>query len=173
MIHAVLCHELPRSIVEIGTYRGASTSAIVEAMEAHQSIERATLVDYAFQMPAWVTQSVARKISMYAGDSRGIRGIAADCWIIDGGHGAEAWDDLESAKKGQARIVFVHDTRTNQMGVAGHNGASEIADNLRNSHFCLEDDAKRDCELTHRGLLAAFINCKPRDETIAAWKSLQ
>ncbi len=46
MIHAVLCAEKPSSVIEIGTHRGASTTAIIEAMEAHAEIRQALLVDY-------------------------------------------------------------------------------------------------------------------------------
>lgn len=173
MIHAVLCNELPASVVEIGTYRGASTAAIVEAMETYPQIEHATLVDYAFQMPAWVTQSVARNVSMYAGDSSGIRGLKADCWIIDGDHGEGAHRDLATALMGDARIIFVHDTHTKNMGVTGHDGAAAIAADLKRDHATLEDNAFRVCELTHRGLLVAFIGCQPKPETVAAWRALQ
>lgn len=175
MIHAVLCHELPASVVEIGTYRGASTSAIVEAMEAYPEIAHATLVDYAPQIAEWVTATVKDRVEIFVGDSALMHGQYAGCWIIDGGHELEpAKQDLHTALKGvNGRIIIVHDTRTAAMGVGGHDGAAFIAQYLSAAHQCFSDDKMRDGELTHRGLLIAFVGMNPKSETLAALAALQ
>lgn len=175
MIHAVLCHELPASVVEIGTYRGASTSAIMEAMEAHPQINRAMLVDYAFQIPEWVTATVKNRVEMFAGDFALMHGHRADCWIIDGNHEMQpACQDLRSALHGGAKIIIVHDTHTAAaIGVGGHDGAAFIAAQLKSKYPCFADALKRDGELTHRGLLIAFVGMNPKPETLAALAALQ
>lgn len=160
MIHAVLCAEKPAHVVEIGTYRGASTTAIIEAMEAIAEIRQALLVDYNHRIISETYASVKDRIWEFYGDSSQLYdNHKAEFWLIDGDHRrGGAWQDLQTALRNGAQIIAVHDTNTAALGVPGHEGAAEIADYLRrNAERIWEDCEVRPNELTHRGLLVAWL----------------
>lgn len=175
MIHALLVHERPRSVVEIGTYRGGSAAAIIEAMEADPEIDTATLVDEVANFD--VTHAGAlypHRLHYLVTRSEQIKGLRGEAWILDGDHEHHALGDLHRALDGDARFIVVHDTSIHLLGVPGHQGSLEVWNTLRKraGGFCWSDNLRRPGERTERGLGIAFLQGWPKPETLEALGAL-
>ena len=166
MIHAVLMGERPPSVVEIGCYRGFSTAAIIEAIEAG-AVGGAHLVDKELSRELLdAIKPVIERISLHECKSADFAGNG-DCWIIDGDHGDPAHGDYAMARKGGARAIIIHDSISPEYR-EGHHGAIAISNKLRTEAVTyFEDTKKRPGERTDRGLLIGFFY-QPKAETLAA-----
>lgn len=159
MINAALAAILPARVVEIGTYQGASTSAIIEAMEQHPEIEHASLIDY---QPIFDLKLAGdlypERLSMINSNSADVRDLTAEFWILDGDHDEHAFGDLVRALQGGARTIVVHDINTHTLGVPGHKGSWAVWNHLlaKSDWVCFWDKEGRADERTSRGIGFAF-----------------
>jgi len=170
MIHAVLMHELPLSVVEIGCYNGFSTSALIEALEQTDKIESADLVEVNVRpLLRALVASADKRVTLHEKASADYEGTP-EMWMIDGDHEEGAIIDYGKARK-CARIIVIHDSNS-EFCIGQHSGATSIANLLRaECPWTWEDKAKREGELTERGLIFGFFT-GPKPETIAALNQL-
>lgn len=177
MIHSVLVSERPESIVEIGTFWGFSSTAIVEAVEQCPEIKRATFVDMNYTpqfkdciLPA-LNQQEGLQFSCYTGLSSEFSG-SGDCWIIDGDHHQYAVMDYGLARRNGAKIIIAHDTNPN-LHQENNWGSIQIGKIMLQDAVCVFNDCKYrgDDEHTDRGLSIAFYQ-PPKPETYEALKKL-
>lgn len=114
----------PRSVLEIGTFRGGSALIIVHAMDAN-GFGELICVDPQPRIPPSVWSAIAHRATLFEGSSPGILGQAAqrvpggfDLALIDGDHSYDgALDDAEAVLPRMApggRIAF-HDAHFDQV----------------------------------------------------------
>ena len=164
MVNAVLECERPKSVVEIGCFKGFSTSAIIEAHE-NEPFERVDLID--IDLRPELMAITPKEFNLIDQPSDRYTG-KPECWIIDGDHQDAAHRDYAAAKEANAKIIVIHDTALpdqNQGAVAiGHKCRAEAV-------YWFEDRKERKDEETNRGLMVGFFY-NPKLETIAALEAL-
>jgi predicted O-methyltransferase YrrM len=158
MLHA-LAMDVPAGgvCVEIGSHRGASTAAFIEALNAGK--------DFTLHIvEPWPTDDLRRVLSMCGKPDRIIPHYLAsqtfvvkpvDLWFIDGDHRVPALIDLYNALACEARVIAMHDTKAH-VATSDTNdcmGAWLAALALSNhpDRVWFEDCEKRPGEWTHRG----------------------
>jgi hypothetical protein len=170
--HVEMLHELAMQVpaggvcVEIGSHRGASTSAFVEALNAGK--------DFTLHIvEIWPTDSLRRVMAMCSKPDRIIPHYLSsqtfvvkpvDLWFIDGDHRAPAMVDLYNALACEAGVIAMHDTRAH-VAVRGLNGCmgtwlAALALSNHPGRVWHEDCERRPGEWTHRGF---GWSCVPND----------
>lgn len=142
-----------RSVIEVGSYSGASTSAFVEAMNAgivtQLQCHEIHPTDSLRNVLARVTRGRAELVvtSFYHHPQ------PADLILIDGDHGWPALADLAAALAMDIPHIILHDT----VGLFDCHGSKLAADLLRKAarYYCHEDNRHRVGMFTGRGLMHA------------------
>ena len=165
MVNAMLEVCRPRSVVEIGCWRGFSTAAIIEAHEK-APFERVDLVDL------YIREDLKRNAGSI--DGFHLTQISSDdfagkpeCWLIDGNHEMQAFADYSAALAARAKIIILHDTMGGKHPLLPYNrGSGIIAEFMRrNAVGWFEDAKERKGERTHRGLMFGFFY-RPDEATV-------
>lgn len=171
MVNAVLESERPKTVVEIGCFKGFSTAAIIEAHEKH-TFEQVDLVDIN-PTPSLREMAQLPGFRLIADSSANYKGTP-ECWIIDGDHYDGALVDYRNAHAAKARIIMIHDSNAMRHPKLQMNGGAAMIGVLcqRDSKVVFEDNLDRDGELTHRGLLIGFTYT-PQPGTLDWLKKLQ
>ena len=147
-----------RSATEIGCYRGASTSALIEAVNQGH-LDRLHLVEVkpdpslgrviaACKFPDKVTLHTSPYWEGETGPT--------DLVVIDGDHRWGAFPDVLRALSWLAKVVVMHDTNNYPLAMPTW-GATLAASMLKTmpGRDCFEDVCRRPGMATHRGLLVS------------------
>lgn len=154
MLFAVLEKHRPRKAIEIGSYRGSSTAAFVEALNAGH-IDELTCIErhptpQLHRVLAMVQRGKARVLprASLECDFRG-----ADIVFIDGDHGWPAIHEVARCLALDIPVIAMHDTQ----GHYGCGGSALAAAVLREAvgREFTEDAEQRPGEFTHRGFLVS------------------
>jgi hypothetical protein len=158
-LYSILKARAWESVIEVGSYYGASTSAFVEAIN--------TGSEFKFHIiePS-ITDSLRRVIGQCEKKDQIVfhqctsfeAAIPAEFVFIDGDHGWPALVDLCRALTMGAKCVAFHDSRSHLEGFGGHHGAYIAAEVMRQAigWDYLEDSRRREGEWTHRGFMVAY-----------------
>lgn len=161
--HLRIVHDLALqatgNVVEVGCFRGRSTAAFVEALNAGADFHL-HLVDIK------VTPELRRvvemcwhpdRITIHETPSRDFRLDSASLWLVDGDHTWPAVLDVLNALSSGAQCILMHDTRAHEVGFKECEGAALAAAALRarRDRYWREDWTTRLGELTQRGFLAS------------------
>lgn len=159
----------PRTVIEIGSYQGASTTAWIVALN-EGFVQTVRLYEIA---PTAELHAMIAKANDQRAVSLNTRPYYdapeyADLILIDGAHGWQALADLASALAMGCPQIIMHDSRT-YMNLGDGWGAWLGANILKSSplYRWFEDAEKRSGEWTHRGLLYASKHAKAQE----AWKA--
>lgn len=149
-------------VIEIGSHKGASTSAFCEAQKKRPDIalfcvEPMPTPEF-WRVP--LTTQAGTRWRIKATQVTTLLGIGdlgnnePSLVLIDGDHGLPACQDLAWALAVKARIIVLHDTR----GLYGCPGSQECANHMkwRTAYTTYEDCAQREGEFTHRGMMVCF-----------------
>lgn len=162
--HLRIVHDLAMhatgNVVEVGCFRGRSTAAFVEALNAGADFHL-HLVDIK------ITPELRRvvemcwhpdRITVHETHSSDFRLDSASLWLVDADHTWPAVLDVLNALSSGAECILMHDTRAHECGFQGCEGAALAAAALRahRKREWVEDWTTRSNELTHRGLLASY-----------------
>jgi hypothetical protein len=149
-----------RNVVEVGCYKGRSTSAFIDAINRgagfHLHLVEPNPTEQLAQVIALC--DVPGRVTLYKTKSTSWRLPDVDLWFIDGDHGWPAALDTLNALVSEARIIAMHDTRSVRHGLKHCFGAELVADALIacEKRPFWEDAARRAGEWTHRGLFLSF-----------------
>lgn len=157
MLHA-LAMQVPDggTVVEIGSHRGASTSAFVEALNKGKEFDL-WCVELDPRQDLWAVCDLCTKrddIHVCVADSTDFEiPKQADLVFIDGDHGVQALVDVYHAIEAEARVIAMHDTRSHEHGIRGCLGAWLAAKMLSQvpERVWDEDCPVVDGRWTHRG----------------------
>jgi hypothetical protein len=159
MMHDILCAWPFTSTLEIGSYRGASATAFVEAINKGE-LMTATFCDVN------ITQSLCEVLWSCKDKSR-VRTSSDPSWsvldsdrkfdfvFVDGAHDLESVTlEVAGLLKRRPLCIMAHDTNAWASGYPHAEGAAMLAKLYRgkSDHYCLEDCAPRPGEETQRGL---------------------
>jgi hypothetical protein len=164
--HVYMLHDILRlgweNPLEIGCFNGASSTAFIEALNAGR-IARATFCEVCVRkslasvlrnakypdqtrltlQPSWQLLDVKESF---------------DLIFLDAAHDLETVS-LETAKllRRRPKCLLAHDTSATAAGYGYCEGARFLKDTFvaQADYYCIEDNAKRDGELTDRGLFLA------------------
>lgn len=150
----------PRSVIEIGSYRGASTSAFIEALNAGH-IEKLTIFELHSTPELQQTIAQAAKPELVSCNWRPYyeTPVYADLILIDGDHGWPALADLAAALSQGVPHIVLHDSNTVELGLKDCWG-SHLACQILKASDCYtiyEDKEKRPGMHTDRGMLYACL----------------
>jgi len=141
--------------VEIGSYRGASTSALIEAVNIGV-VEHLHIIE--IKPTETLRQIMALclypdRITLHTCNSWETPITKADVVFIDGHHGWPALADVLVSLRWGASVISMHDTRNYSYGIRGCYGSGIGADNLKvmPDRVWFEDFATRAGTRTHRG----------------------
>lgn len=157
LLHAIgmLFSPLGR-IVEIGSFKGASTMAFVSLLRAKRAADLVCVEPN----PTPELKSVLAAVS---GRSLIVQtyptyGPTPDMVFIDGNHGAPALKDIEWALTRLCPIICLHDTNSVNVGYPTCWGAEQAARTLEEhrDYFTFEDKKPRDGERTERGFMVGI-----------------
>ena len=148
------------TVVEIGSFRGASTSAFIQAQKDgagfHLHIVEIKVRPQLRQVLAAVPSS---RWTVYTEPIQGITVPTPDLILIDGDHGAPAVVDTLAALCLGARIVVMHDSQTHVAVTPKNHWGAHLAAKLLKRHpdrDWWEDCRPRSGMLTERGLLVSW-----------------
>lgn len=142
--------------LEIGSYRGASSTAFAEAVNAEQ-VDRVTFCDRR-PLPELIrVASVCsnQKVGILMADSLfALTDTNADFIFVDGSHDlATVTQEVELLKHIRPTCIMAHDTNATDAGYVHAEGAKYLKEQFSGGgYFTLEDAVQRDGEETHRGL---------------------
>ena len=149
----------PKSVIEIGSFKGASTSAFIEALNAGH-IESLAI----FELHS--TPELQKTIEQ-AKDQTSVTcnwhpyydtPMYADLVLIDGDHGWPALADLAAALSMGVPTIVLHDSNTVNMGLKDCWGSQLACQILKASSLyeCWEDKEKRPGMHTERGMFVGW-----------------
>lgn len=160
----VLCAGEFRSALELGCYKGASTTAFVEALNLG-AIKAATFCDVE---PNYSSANVVMNtkrgevILTHDVSSRVLASNISvyDFIFVDASHDLESVEaELAHILRRLPRCIMAHDTNATEMGLPKCEGAKHLRDVIRKHPLyrgkCIEDTTVRDGEATYRGLFFA------------------
>jgi hypothetical protein len=171
VLFAVCAWARPRVVVEIGSHRGASTAAFVEAIRAG-FVEQLHCIEprprpQLFQVCARAAGRVTIHRRPLGPELVRFVLRPAAMVLIDGDHGAPALTDLAAFLRENTAIIALHDTNPLSPHAAACWGAIRAAEQLRShdhgAYAIAHDQALRPGERTHRGLTLGFL----RDPALA------
>lgn len=157
LLHAIGALLAPiGGIVEIGSFKGASTMAFAELLRAKRAADLVCVEPRP-------TDALKTVLAPFPGRSAIIPthptfGPSPDFVFIDGDHGAPALKDIEWALVRKPAIICLHDTNSVNVGYPGCWGAN-MAGKILASHddyVIFEDKKPRVGERTERGFLAGI-----------------
>jgi predicted O-methyltransferase YrrM len=146
-------------IVEIGSWKGASAAAYVEAFQRRADL-RAQLYDIAVtpELRRLVAESgVSSRITIFDRPVYKHESALAPAALafIDGDHGMAALADLAACLAAGCRIIAAHDTRLPGKGGEGSRLLGHLLHNAAGRR-CWEDFQARPGEWTQRGFLVSW-----------------
>jgi hypothetical protein len=156
--------------LEIGTHTGASASAFIAAR----------IPDAQFADPSMTAEALT--VIQGRGTFHQARGcdvmLANDTYdlvLVDGNHSMEAvCEEILVLLKKPPAIIVAHDVCSTAAGFAHCEGAAYLRETLTDDGWtCIVDDAKRDGEMTHRGLLMATKDQGLADLISGAWSMIK
>jgi predicted O-methyltransferase YrrM len=162
MLHGVLSGWPFKNALELGSFRGASSTAFVEAIN-NGSPMVATFCDAEPTESLW---SVVRNCSQPGR----VRVTADLSWhvlespetfdfvLVDANHDLESVTlELERLLIRKPLCVMAHDTNATRMGYPKAEGAHHLKRTFQqhDDYYCIEDAARREGEQTERGLFLA------------------
>lgn len=162
IVHGVLMTKKFHNALELGSWRGASSTAFIEAINAHR-LDQVTFCDLTIQdslldvISACDYPGRVRVTTEYSWDVLE-SGEDYDFVLVDASH------DIESVGKELVRlvirkplVVMAHDTSATAAGYESCEGAQLLKEVFQNmaGYRCLEDSAIRPGERTERGLFLA------------------
>jgi len=160
----------PHSVLEIGSYKGASTSAFIEALNWGH-IQKLTIFEL------YSTPELQRTIAQATDQTKVCCNwrpyyeapVYADLALIDGDHGWPALADLAAALAQGVPHIVLHDTNAVHLGLQECWGSAMAASLLRASYSytVYEDKVKRPGMFTDRGMMYACLGPDVND----AWES--
>ena len=151
-----------QSALEIGCYDGASSTAFVEALN-HGLLARATFCDIEFRNSFRATLNECRfpdRAHAYQRRSADLLSEQTefDFVFVDGDHRLETVQEEVALLLSHSPIcVMAHDTNAQATGFAGCDGPPLLKKTFQCTppYLCLEDNAIRHGEITHRGMFLA------------------
>jgi hypothetical protein len=164
--HVRCLYEMARrctgNIVEVGCYRGRSTSALIEASNDGAPFHL-TLIEPQVtpELQMVISRLRARdRLRHFPSVQQAKLPEAADLWIIDGDQGWPALLDVLAALCTGARVIVMHDSQAYPSGLRDCFGAHYAAELLKRdtSRDFIEDAKPRPGERTERGLLISTSN---------------
>ncbi len=178
-LHAMALH-CTGNVVEIGCFRGFSTAAFTEALNAGADFDL-HLVD--IEVTPQLRRVIAlcdkpERIHLHETHSTEFRLLDASLWMIDGDHRFAACQDVLNALASDAGIICMHDTQAHVQGFTDCEGAYVAANALKafarrayiEDFGTLDPSKRKHGDWTHRGFLASFAPSAPQ-ECQAACKS--
>ncbi|TVQ98342.1 MAG: class I SAM-dependent methyltransferase [Desulfovibrionales bacterium] len=148
------------TVVEIGSFRGASTSAFIQAQkdgaEFHLHVVEVKVRPQLRQVLDAVSDS---RWTVYTEPIQNITIPAPDLMLIDGDHGAPAVVDTLAALCLGTRIIVMHDSQTHVAVTEKNHWGAHLAAKLLKQHpdrDWWEDCRPRPGMLTERGLLVSW-----------------
>lgn len=166
LIHDILKGWPFRNVLELGSWMGASSTAFVEAINAGSPMV-ATFCDTEPTDSLWdVVGNCHRpeRVRVTADKSWEVLESAEDydLVLVDANHDAESVAlELERLEARRPLCIIAHDSSAAANGYPRCEGAAMLADRIRTTwrhrwdYRCLEDNACRTGEETHRGLFFA------------------
>lgn len=141
--------------VEVGSHKGASTSAFIEAINRGRNFQL-HVVEPRPTPELLRVISLCREpglVVLHKTTSETFRLPHCDLWFIDGDHGWPAVADCMNALVSDSTVIALHDTRAYLMGIQECFGAYLAAEALQADHSRIwdEDAVTRPGEWTHRG----------------------
>jgi len=149
----------PKSVIEIGSYKGASTSAFIEALNAGY-IQSLTIFELYSTPELQKTLDQAKDQTAVTCNWHPYYStpMYADLILIDGDHGWPAIADLAAALAMGVRTIVLHDSNTVSLGLKDCWGSELACQILKASdHYeTWEDKEKREGMHTERGLFVGW-----------------
>lgn len=161
LMHELLCLGQFDQCIEIGCYRGASSSAFLESLKSttgHVAFVDNEITPQLTRMcaaspyqnririfPAWSQEFLARDIDY-------------DCIFVDGNHNLPSVAiELKYILPRRPRCIMGHDTNLAAVGFAECGGAHLLKQTLflHPDYYCIEDTERREHEWTERGFFFA------------------
>jgi predicted O-methyltransferase YrrM len=162
LLHSILLGWPFKNALELGSFRGASSTAFIEAINGGSEMI-ATFCDAAPTESLW---SVVRNC-----EQPGRVRVTADLsWhvlespetfdfvLVDANHDLESvTQELERLLVRKPLCVMAHDTNATRMGYPKAEGAHHLKRTFQqhDDYYCIEDAARREGEQTERGLFLA------------------
>lgn len=145
------------TIVEIGSFKGASTAAFVALLRD----KHATYLACVEPNPQDGLKSVLAPVSCRSSIIPclgAFKGSSPDFVFIDGDHGKPALKDIEWALDELPKVICLHDTNSVSVGYASCWGAEIAASQLssHDSYWTIEDMKHRKDERTQRGFMVGI-----------------
>jgi hypothetical protein len=179
--HVELLYELLlaypfKRVLEVGCYDGASTSALVQAVNDGAGCQL-TLCDTHFRPALREVASRCRTpVSLREERSERVIDRSYDLVLIDGDHSiGTVRRELELLLGYQSETVVAHDTRAAEGEFPECDGSRFLGFVLRNhpAYTCLEDALVRPGERTDRGLLLASRNPEVMAAVTPLWQRMR
>lgn len=161
-IHEILSAWPFQRALEIGCWRGASSTAFIQAIN-RGATQRATLCDRLIQQQVRRVANTCHQkdkivvVEMQSWDLLDTP-VAFDFILVDGNHTIEAvTPELERLMKRKPACVMAHDTNATKAGYEQAEGAAMLAEAFRAlpEYQTIEDCVDRPGEETKRGLFCA------------------
>lgn len=165
-----------RHVVEIGSFRGRSTSAFVDAINDGAAFNLHLVEPNPSEQLRQVISmcKFPGRITLHKTKSTNWRIPNVDLWFIDGDHGWPAALDALNALVCEPKVIAMHDTRSARHGLAHCFGATLVADALISyaQRPSWEDAAVRPGEWTHRGLFLSFDSQSTKEAHLQCLESV-
>lgn len=169
-LHDILVATGVQRTLEIGTHTGASASAFIAA----------NVSDAQFADPSMTAEALS--VIRGRGTFHQARGCdvllaqpAYELVLVDGNHAMEAvCEEILVLLKKPPAIIVGHDVSSTAAGFAHCEGAAYLWEALLHDGWdCIVDNAKRDGEMTHRGMLVATKDQRLKALVTGAWDKIR
>lgn len=170
VLYNVLLHPSVNKALEIGSYKGASSQAFVQA-----SLRKPTFRSYhcdikiTKQLKRILYGSNGHCVSLQQSSEDALRGLSpCDLVLVDGDHSLPTVTKEADLLLSQGvPCVVAHDTSAKENGHRFCDGPPYLKQIFSESYYVIEDNQKRPNENTDRGL---FIACRQKE--LFDWVSL-
>jgi len=147
LLHEIIMIAKPKVAMEIGSYKGASLVAFLEAMDTIPFQLHVVEPVITPELAILISTSPHRSRIIIHKENSYLTKINPDFIFIDGDHDMGVWKDMLYCFVRGVPTIAMHDTRTT---LPQCKGSREVAELLRGENF-LEDCKRRPDERTERG----------------------
>jgi hypothetical protein len=164
--HIYMLHDILRlgweNPLEIGCFNGASSTAFIEALNGGR-IPQALFCDVCLRdslVSVLKNAKYPEKVRYTRQPSWQLLDVAEtfDLIFLDAAHDLDTVSlELKKLLRRRPKCLLAHDTSATENGFSHCEGAQLLRDTFQNTegYYCIEDNDKREGELTHRGLFLA------------------